>query len=413
MFEFIKNLFKKEPLKKEIKLEELSDWFNEETQDKMDVLKAEIKLTFSKIEDERENIKKNLDMLEKADLQNEKISVKERQLMEGNRFAYIKKMNLFMDETSIKDGKRVVEFCASFEESISKLNKSTAKPYYIVREFFSVHALNISNSIKKLDNLVKAVRDLVEKREYKIIEETKNKIMSLKNRVKLEKEIEEQITETESKLNSLEKEREMTKKEMGEIKNSGEFSEFDKLKENYLELIEQINKIKRVFLHDFFVIEPAMKKYSRMSLDEAAVNSYIDNPLMALIKDNEFKIIGILKNLKENILKDELELKDKKREKILAKIDELDQKYLVEFLSNYENLIDERKNLEKLIGSKTVKVILDDANSKLNRLNEEIEKVEDIIDQLNKEKDDLTLEKIKIEIKENLKEITDFEVIIA
>ena len=109
-------------------------------------------------------------------------------------------------------------------------------------------------------------------------------------------------------------------------------------------------------------------------------------------------------------MKNEIELKDKKREKILNKINELNEKYFKDFLTNYNSFSEERDGLEKGIESKTVQQMLEKLNSDLDKLNSEIEETKNKILDLNKDIEKTDLEATKDTLKENLKEITDFEV---
>lgn len=410
MFEFIKNLFKKEPLNRELVLDELEEWFEEETKEKIEAMKAEIKIFFTNIEDEKGKLKQNLETLKNAGLQNPNISVREKQIMEGNRFAYIKKIELFLEEVSIEKEKNVLEFCSSFGEAIERLNKSTIKPYYIVREFFSHYASDIAQNIKNLDKQVKSIREFMDRKDIKLIDDTKSSIARLKSRTKAEKDFLEQIGSYGARIKSLEEDKKEAEEKIKDAKNSREFTELAKLEEDYSELVEQIKRLKEPYFHNFYVIEPAMKKYERMSLEEETVGSYLDNPVKALKEDKELKILMILKNLKENIAKEQIELKDKKKEKVISKIEEFDEQYFKDFLSMYEELDGERAELKKVIESKTAKKVLKELNLNLEAVDGSIEKNRQELARLGAEREKLDLEGTKKTIIENLKSITGFDV---
>jgi len=54
-----------------------------------------------------------------------------------------------------------------------------------------------------------------------------------------------------------------------------------------------------------------------MTLDDKIVRKYLDNWLKALLEDDNLKIVDVLNKMKSPMIKGELELKDKKRDKIL------------------------------------------------------------------------------------------------
>ena len=93
-----------------------------------------------------------------------------------------------------------------------------------------------------------------------------------------------------------------------------------------------------------------MKKYERLDLKNKWVGGYLNNSLEALLEDKELKILEIIGKIKEAIAKGELELKDKKKDKILQELDKLDKDYFNLFLSKYNELNKKYIELKSEIG---------------------------------------------------------------
>lgn len=414
MFNFFKKIFTKQLEKEEIKLEELENWFNEKTKDKIEVLKLEIKTLFSRMEEEKEKLKQNIDILQKAELHNPRISVKEVQFMEGNREAYLKKLNLFLEKIDInKNPRPVLEFCSVFEESIDVFAKSTLKSNYIIKEFFSDYISGINQNIKNIDKIEKNIRALTQEKEIQLIEDTKKEINDLKNKIELKEKLKNKSLEEGKNLEEAEKQKKKIDGKLEEAMSGNEFLSLKKLEEGHDKINKQIAELKEPFLHNFSVIDAALKKYERMSLDERIVHSYLANPVKALLNDKEFKIIEILEKTKENILNNSIELKDKKRDKILEKIPELDKTYFKEFLSQYTELDNKRDELQKNIEKNPIKSDLKKLNNELNMLTEKINNTRNNIEKFNSEKDKIDIEKLKENLQHALKEALKKEIAIT
>lgn len=377
MFGFIKNLknlFNPKTEIEEIRLESLESWFKEQTAEAVEGVKADLSSMFSRFDGELARLKENLGLLEKAELQNPNISMRERQIMEGNRQAYMKKVYNFMDSIALeKNQKRVQEFCSSFDESLDNLGKSTSKPYFVLQEFFSNESRRIAQNIKSLEKNIRDVRSIMEREDIKQIEATEKAIKDIFSRIELKKSLEKGLDEIKKELLEDGESRKRLADEITKAKNSREMKELQQLKKEEQLLQEGVSRLKSPFLHDFAVIEAALKKYSKIALDEKTVLHYMENPVNKLQKDNDLKIVKILENIKDNISRGAIELKDKKMEKTLQTIGIMDREYFENFLKEHDELIGKWAEFnEKIIGNK-----IEERIKELNfRLRQEDEKIE-------------------------------------
>jgi len=128
----------------------------------------------------------------------------------------------------------------------------------------------------------------------------------------------------------------------------------------------QIDEHKSKLFHSFSIIEMALKKFSRMAFEnEKIINKYIENPLF-LIGDDELKIISILKNLEKNIINNQIQLKDKKKEKTLEEIRKMNREFFDNFLQKYKGLMEELRNIDKEIGKIDIQHKINELNNKKN-----------------------------------------------
>jgi len=128
------------------------------------------------------------------------------------------------------------------------------------------------------------------------------------------------------------------------------------------------------------------------------LKGYIENPVEALTSDNGLKIVELLGRLEKNINNLTLELKDKKREKVLETIKGLTAEFLREFINKHNELSKKLESLENEIES-------NGALKQENKLNFELSSVKDNLEKVNTEilSHEQELSKINIsEIKDKL-----------
>lgn len=286
-----------------------------------ELIKNAFKSIYGLCSDARTALKK----LDEAELQNKKIPARALSLMEGNRAAYIRRVELFLQFIE-----RHENVMAQFEDELLKFGKATVKPYHVLQEFFAHESAGVSSVIREIsitmDNLVKSLKtdgnalNLAEKineleTHYRRVESLKSSLKALES----EKESLQKSISASSGLISGEKEKESYKKLLDE---RGE-----------LEDAVKVRQLKESELHQHFsVLERALKKLSKSSIShQNLISSYIEEPVSALKSDKSLQILQVLSELKEGI--GSLDLKDKKIEKTMHEIDFLSSAYLRAFLN--------------------------------------------------------------------------------
>jgi len=162
------------------------------------------------------------------------------------------------------------------------------------------------------------------------------------------------------------------------------------------------------------VREKSMRKYTKIVLeDEYLLQKYLESPLNALLKDNELRIISLLKGIEKNISNDSIELKDKKRKKTLAKIKELDKDFFDDFLKKYNDIKEKLNETNKKINKMDIKGKILNKEKELEELNINIEKIENDIENLKNEIEKIDIDEIKKDIENNIENIFNIEVEIS
>jgi len=174
-------------------------------------------------------------------------------------------------------------------------------------------------------------------------------------------------------------------------------------------LVRGLKEIEDKLFHDFSVLEKAMKKYSKIAFEnEHLIEEYLKNSLKTLSKDENLDIIKILNNLEKSLEENKLEMDEKKAEKTLIKIRELNKDYFEKLQNNFDEINDKLEKIESEINNNDAKNKLDTYNEELEKLKLDVENINIKISMQNSELEKINIdnlkEKLMLEINERLGE---------
>ena len=172
-----------------------------------------------------------------------------------------------------------------------------------------------------------------------------------------------------------------------------------------------IKNIDNKLFHDFSVLERALKKYAKIAFeDENLIESYLGNPINALVNDDSLKIVGIINGMEKAISENKFELEQKKSDKTIAKIRELGQNYFEDLQYNHKKLDKKLISLRQLVKD-------DLAQNELERLNNELRNIDDTLSNINQkilglsnEFEKIDIAQLKENLQKNIKEIVNEEI---
>ena len=410
MLSFIRKLFKKKEEKK-LSFDMLGPWFNEKSgsyYSEFNKIREEIN---SKINELVEKTNESIEKLKIAKLQNPNISVREKQFMEGNREAYINRARLFIEIKLPEKIEEIDNFYSSFEDQFNNFEKSTMKPYQILQHFFEHETNSILYNIKKIEALSKELKELTKNEKISRINSINKRIDDIKNKKKLKEGLKNKISKKEQEEKSLKEEIKDDEDNINKLKKSKEFVNYNNKTDELRKIKEKIKEKESSLINDFSVLEKAMKKFARIAFeDEDLINKYIGNPVSALLSDNELRIISIFEKLKDNIVKDKVELKDKKKEKSLKAINKLDKEFFESFLLEYNKLVDIKNKLVKEINESNARKIFYELENKIVNDKENLDKIKKEIEETKKEIDKSNIKEMK---KNDIREVSGEDVVIV
>ncbi len=385
------NLFKKKEkvLSNDvINFNELEKWLDEKTQKKVDELNKNTSGFINKIKEELEELKLNVFKLENAEI-NKDIHLAEgaKQKVLGNRESYIKDVNFFVNNIQFSDNP--ADFYNKLENSLNELAKTTVKNHAIVEQLFGEVSF-VAGNLGNLGKLVNEIKNACNSLEIISLNEIKNLIKEINKKIELRGIIEEEIKSRGIEKFDLENFANELNKNIEELKNNEKYlklnSLLDEKEKNEFSLKETDEKIKQVFIP----LQKSLRKFHKIKNDPLLL-SYVDNPANALVNDKEFKIIGLVEEMKSSI--EQLELNEQKEKRVIEELNSLDRtalKYLAEI---YNELSTTKKRLNESI-------LRNEMSHKQWILNEKLKNTEEKIKVFENKAIELEAKKQKIEFNE-------------
>lgn len=369
MLKFFRNLFREEEKIEKIEKDELEQWFNSKASELEAKTKARIDFFKKELNEKISLTFETLRALEKTELRNPNITVREIQFMEGNRKTYVQRTELFLNQ--IKD---ILDyefnfFFQNYKQYIEDFSRSTTRSYRILQEFYAHESRDVAIKIKEIDELISNLKNDEQINNYEKIEEIKKGFFSINNKIKKKKEMEDDINDIDNEIIRLKEQEKILDTRKNEILSSQEYKEILNLEIEKRNIENKLNSLKDAIVQRFSSLQRALRKYQRITLEhERLIEYYIADPLSALISDNNFHIVAILEGAAKNISNNIIELKEP--QKALQEIRKLNREYFANYLTEYKDFLKKKEQTEKRISENKLKKEHDELKERINEANE-------------------------------------------
>ncbi len=372
MFSFFKRFFQEEKKEVEIKVSELEEFYKEHSSAFMKKLHSDIEQVRLEADQGRKKAAEQIIRLEEAKLHNPNVPVKAIQFMEGNRQAFNRKVQLLLDGFEVpKDIDDIKEFSEQKKEEIENFLKTTQKSYQVLQEFFSHESGDLAYTIKGFEKLATDVGNLADSIQLKKIQDAKEKLDSLQSYLKGKKDMAKELMEKKTSMDVKRKKLSEVIVEKDSLLKSKGYSDLKKLKEEVIRIDNDSRSLEAELRHNFAVLDKALKKYSRVALENTdVIKAYLDHPVRALLSDEKLVILTVFESLEKSMRS--LNLADKKHEKTKNTIKDLDKSYLEKKRKELHGLRSKLEDLTKKIKDDKVNMALSSLDEKKDNLEKEI-----------------------------------------
>jgi hypothetical protein len=403
VFDFLKKFSKEKEEIKEIKLDELDGWIDSYSKDMVDNVTSKLESIKEKINKEKKKSKENIGALDKAELRNKNVPERVKQIIDGNRSTYIQKVNMLIEKVNLPGNfDKIIEYCDSFDMDLEFFGKSTLKGHQVLQEFFGEEVRNVAENVRDMGKLVKVAKSILKNAKMERISELKHKIRGTEQKRIRKVEIKDNIQSRTSELRTLKEKIAENISEIKKIKTEAEYKKVIGLIDSKKTLKQNLEELEKELWHSFSVIEPALKKYERITLEKELAGKYLTNSLKTLLKDSELNVVKLLEKMKTSIIDGKIELKDKKMEKILNELDRLNTDYFRGFLRRYNEVKDELSELKSVIEVSTTIKEVERIKEELYNYDDKLKLTKDNIDGMTKEVEGIDMKALKKDLEKSV-----------
>ncbi len=371
--DFFKIREKEEKVEK-IKLEDLEGWIldkKEKVENKKNIVSNLIKEKIIRLIQE---LREEIETLEKIDLKEMKVEEKTKFIVKENLNSYIKYLRELITNLKNLENQKFDDLIEKINSTFFNFNKKSSisfqKATFLIGEELGMVKKSLNYFLKNTDNIIKKNKNLINL--SKTIDSAENNLKEINEIQKFKYGIEDNIKELEQKINNLKNKTEKVEEEIDNIKQSKEYLK-EKEKEKEIEIKKEELK-KRIFelraMIDFkFLANVFHSNKKKMGIIKECKENFPENFLTNL-QNKKTKIIDLLK-----------EAKAKNEEKVLKKIKEIAEKEQEINKSSFKkNKIKEIKNLNFEIKNTESKI--EELSYKINKEKKKYEKIKNEKDML-------------------------------
>ena len=357
----------------------------------------------------------NLSVLENASLKNDSVSLREKQIMDGNRTHYINRTRQLLAALRMEsdDFTYLRNFLDGYTKEIEAYTNGTRKAFSVLQHFFANETRNITASIKSIDDSMQKLRSSLDANSVELINASRDGLTKLKEKALLKDYVAIKIQEIEEQKKEEYSQKEGYAQRIEKLKKSDGFSQYNDLVETrdtiMKDLREQVTKLEYVFS----VLEKALAKYARQRLDEKVIKKYLFDPVKALLDDSDLAIADIFVKLESAVENDEVELKPQKKAKSLKALEAVRREKLSQFRSVLVDLKKKKLEQDRTIRGNVIMQEYNDLKYKHDHYEDRIKKHNHNIAQLQKKHDEIDLDALRSKVEEDLFRCTNVQVTLS
>ena len=316
MLDFFKKLLRKEEPSVMVSQEGLERWFSEKSANLKSNISAARESLKSEIRYEIRQCHDSIRELSEAELRNPNIPVKEIQYMEGNRKSYVHRTGQFLREIEGILDFDIQYLLQQYQESISAFAKSTSRSYAILQNFFAHEAQAVAGKLKAIDSCIGQLHTSQAMRRASDIEQIEKDIFLLSKKIQARKAELQESEQIKKSLEDIDKLHGRQQSLISELLSGSEYRRYKELEQQESLHGQNAARIKDHLVQVLSPLERPLRKYQRISLEhDKLIEHYLADAMSALASDFSLQILVVLENLRKNLEKDALQLKEKQLQK--------------------------------------------------------------------------------------------------
>jgi len=388
--------FKKDteiPQAEEVSLSKIDKHMNFILRDSLGYINRSITSKIIDISAKKEEAILSLRGLHKAHLMNGNIPEREIHIMDGNRENYIKRISHFVSSIDVpKSYLDTYDYCIQFSHNLEQLNRDIQKNIFVLQHFFDNEVRTTNKKLHELEELIIDIRVMLEKNGIELLKNIQKDIKDFTSNVLKIKDFNKQILEEEREILTHKEKLDKLNERIKTITTGTDYRALDTFKKEKEESEMEIKRVLQVEGEFFSCLDTPLKKYYYLNPDKKIIKEYLEDIKNGLIKDSNLQIVEILKDIKNNIQDNKIDLKDKNKDKCLNTIDKLTIDYLKTLQIKILKLEDQRHRAQAKITHNSASLNLSEQQYWINATEDKIKYHKLNIDKLQKNIDILKID---------------------
>jgi hypothetical protein len=348
MFSFLKRLRKAEqaPLQT-VSIAELPKWLEAKIEQQKHAAHQAFEAQLPALREQVGMLGSSIAALQAAELMNPNIPERAKQVMDGNRSAFIRPLEQFIHELTLPASlDDVPRFQQQVMTAIQLLLPSLNRPFQVLQEFFSNESKDVINGLHLVEKTTLAMAQLRATHQLDALEDARQALVEFNAGQTREQNAKEALANAQRDAQMLDKDIARMQTEIGALEQGHEHQLLLDVKNKLQKTTSALKDVRAKMSEQFSAIEPALKKYERVSLhNPQLIRDYLANPIETLARDRDLVILHVLASMRREVMSESIDLKDRKKEKVLAAMDTLSRETLSEFLKQYSALLQQQNAL--------------------------------------------------------------------
>ena len=405
MLQFLKKIIKKEEQQATIAFHELENWLSSKEAYHKDLVKKDVADILEALQKESERILAKLKELEEAALRNDKMPQRALAVMQGNREAFIRALSRFFSNIDLKheDVFESSKKSIKMQKEMTDLASSTARSHAILSQLFANHVADITESMRLVDLHLKKITSTVETSTLQKILHLKQELQDIQKKIQAKARHEQAIKDHSVAAEETSKKKEKVHTDLVDKEQSSEFGRYQELLDEAQQAEVAMLEVENTLFHDFSDLERVLRKFSKITImHEALIEQYLQNAIHALMADEKLDIIALIEGMKKAVMDNTIELEERKREKILAKVNQLTQDYFMNMKEKYSKLKMSLDSVNTKIEENIVQKEVNSLKDEEERLEMELGKYKAAMQDFERELQKIDVDALKKNIEEKI-----------
>lgn len=259
-------------------------------------------------------LKEKAKELDKLDVEDEKIEVKLKELVRGNKPAYTNSLRILVSNIETPksiSSKSLKEFCEKTESALNEFSKRTARNYAILKTIIGKELVEIVDILKQLEGIeIKIKKEFLLSSRLSTLEDIRGRLAFFYDKELSKGKRDHELMQLNNKRELIIRELDTVKGRLDKLKTSEDFYEYERLNIRMSDLAKEEIKLKSMISTLFSEISRPLRKLDK---DSKLVTKYSEDPYNALREDSQLEILELITNLGKMVDSEKIEVKNKKK----------------------------------------------------------------------------------------------------